>query len=123
MNFKYTGELLDKAVALHKSGITLTEIGKRLGIQDDYLAKKLRALGLDTQAGRHHPSHNRVELPSKVKSLYLGGASVLSLAKLFNVDRTAIYGNLKRFGISQFRGGSEANYLRMGKTTRKERLK
>jgi len=120
MNFKLTGALLNEAIRLHKIGLTLTEIGQRLGVSPDNLSKKLRPLGVDTKQGRHKPSVNRINLPSKVKSLYLSGASVLSLSKLFRVDRTAIYGNLKRLGVTDFRGGSEANYIRMGRMTKAE---
>jgi hypothetical protein len=118
-----TAHNLNRAKELLAQGLFLDEIAERVGHSPDYIARKLRELGVVT-SGKDNPRRAqwcRLRLDSAaISKAYIGGESELSISLRLKVSRPVIRKRLVECGIA-IRNGSEANLLRMSRMTPEER--
>lgn len=119
MTGKISDAFLDHAQKLIEAGATLKEASAGL-CNPDELSKKLRGRGVVIKrTGR--PAPNRAVLPeSEIIAAYLTGESELSIATRHGISRNVIRRIILAHGIEP-RTSSEANFLRMERTTASER--
>lgn len=119
---KFTTALLDHAQGLIDQGMTLKDVGERVGVNADNLSKHLRARGVQTDRRCGRPAHNRITDFDEdgIESSYRMGCSVLEIAKSLNTSRNVIDRILKARSVG-LRTQTEANFVRLQKLSDDER--
>jgi group I intron endonuclease len=96
----------EDAINLYKSGLSLAEVGEKLGVCHSAINRRLILLGVTKRsrgvAARKGSKNTafRQDIPTdEVVSLYMSGLGATSIGKRFNTSAATIYGRLIKAGM------------------------
>ena len=95
---RYSIQLDDEKIKqMYQDGATSTEIGKQLGVTDDTILNRLKAMGVKR---RPRGSHGYIQLDDeKIKQMYEAGASSTEIGRQLGVTYITILRRLKAMGV------------------------
>lgn len=121
MSFRYSEKFINNIHRLLLEKKSIVEIMKITRASETFIRKVMCEKGIPHSLYVRMPT-NRIKLPvEEIIRKYKEGVSILALSKEYGVSRIVIKNRLIENG-EQFRSGSEANFLRMKKLSKEERM-
>lgn len=93
--------MTDDAVALYASGLSMAEVGRRLGVSESAVGRRLAKAGGRARPAKQWPA----EVADDLKAMYLAGKSASQCARALNdvhglaLTRNAVIGKVARMGL------------------------